>query len=493
MTILIKYLPSVASLKLPGFLAWPSLRHAWRAWIVFSLVVLIWTALSWVVVERYEQDGIDSYLRRERANAEQNLRLLTVGVGQSLNMAEGFLANLARQDSIISALQRANSHQGDPGQLFSDPALLALSRGLYAMVGDLKMIGVLMLMDRKGDVIGASNVMTFTSAIGTSGGDRSYFASAMAGQRGTAFVVGRTTNLPGLYLSLPVLHEGTIGGALVAKLDGSTLAPWISNGDFFLADENGVIMVARDNGLLFKTLPGTKIGQLSMSERVQTYKRSTFNALPLTRDLLPDHPEIAKLEDRAVPVMLVTSPLLSSDASAGVLYPLPRLTLLLSERFETFVTVAVAGFLLEFLLFMMVMRQRALSEARRRAEQEVQFLQTAYDAASMAIAVFSEDGFCVGTNEAMARLCNSNKTMMRGLDYRSHDLWLESGLVGAFDQVLIHGTPQRGNWRLNPGFGQEIWIEASLKRFSYRSKHYLLAMFADVTEQHWREQFQPQI
>ena len=248
-----------------------------------------------------------------------------------------------------------------------------------------------------------------------------------------------------------------------------------------------MILFSRDSAYLYKAAPGADVEHLAQAERVALYKRSNFNAVPMAR-WSPGLPaEIVRVEDRPVPVMLVTEPLATGAGSVGVLQPLPRLLLLETDRWRMFALVATGGAVLLAVFFVLMLRLQESLQRHRRAEGEVAFHQSVIDAAALAIAVYAEDGHCLAANDAMASLFGTTRPMMARQNFRLSDVWAESGLVAAAAHVLDAGASQRGHWRLSPGLGREVWIDATLKRFTYQARNFLLVIFSDVTEQHWRD------
>ena len=126
-------------------------------------------------------------------------------------------------------------------------------------------------------------------------------------------------------------------------------------------------------------------------------------------------------------------------------------------------------------------------QRRRMAENEVAFHQSVIDAAALAIAVYAEDGHCLAANDAMASLFGTTRPMMARQNFRLSDAWVQSGLVKVASQVLDAGNSQRGHWRLSPDLMREVWIDATLKRFTYQARNFLLVIFSDVTDQHWND------
>jgi C4-dicarboxylate-specific signal transduction histidine kinase len=468
----------------------PVSAGSWRPWAIFGVALLGWVSASWYFVDRYETGLTESYLRRERINAERDIHSINTGVSNAWEIAQGFLSTLAHQDGLRASLDRRDAEAAKLAvkrSIIDDPQYAALSRSLFSMVNDIKVLGIITVLDAEGDCIAASNGVAANSLVGNNYADRRYFQDARRGVNGAEFANGRATNLPGLFLSVPVVHDGRFMGAVMAKFDSSSFAPWLNFTDSVITDEHGVILFARDNSYLYKAIPGSDVEQLTQAEKVALYKRSNFNAVPLTRWSLDQPADIVKLEDRQEPVMLVTETLGSGAGTVGVLHPLPRLLLLERDRWRMFALIATCGAVLQMIFFGLMQRLNDSLARRRMAENEVAFHQSVIDAAALAIAVYAEDGHCLAANDAMASLFGTTRPMMARQNFRLSDAWVQSGLVKVAAQVLDAGSSQRGHWRLSPDMVREVWIDATLKRFTYQARNFLLVIFSDVTDQHWND------
>jgi len=463
---------------------------SWRSWGILACVLTGWILASWLLVGRYEAGLTESYLRRERVNAERDIHSINTGVSRSWEIAQGFLTTLAHQDMVRAALDRADADSAKQAirhSIFDDPLFAGVSRTFFSMVDDIKVLNIITLLDAEGDCIAASNGVASNSLVGNNYGDRRYFQDAKKGLNGAEFANGRATNLPGLFLSVPVIRDGVFIGAIMAKFDASSFAPWLNFSDSVITDEHGVVLFSRDNSYLYKALPGGDVERLGKAEKVALYKRTTFNMVPASRfsDELPA--DVVKIEDRPVPVLLVTEGLTAGIGSVGVMYPLPRLLLLERDRWRLFALVAICGAVLQLIFFGLIHRLQDSLQRRRMAENEVAFHQSVIDAAALAIAVYAEDGHCLAANDAMAYLFGTTRPMMARQNFRLNDAWAESGLITAATQVLEAGAIQRGHWRLSPDLGREVWIDGTLKRFTYQARNFLLVIFSDVSDQHWRD------
>lgn len=473
-----------------GAEALPVQTGSWRSWVILAAALAGWIGASWFFVGRYEAGLTESYLRRERVNAERDIHSINAGVSASWQLALGFLTTLSHQEALRAALERRDAEaakQAIKRTIIDDPQNAALSRTLFSMVTDIKVLGIITVLDAEGDCIAASNGVASNSLVGNNYADRRYFQDARRGVNGAEFANGRATNLPGLFLSVPVVRDGRFIGAIMAKFDSSSFAPWLDSSDSIITDQHGVILFSRDNAFLYKAIPGSDVDQLSQAEKIALYKRSNFNAVPLTRWSLDLPADIVKFDERQDPVMLVTETLGSGAGTVGVLHPVPRILLLERDRWRMFALAAGIGAVLQLTFFGLLQRLSDSLQRRRMAENEVAFHQSVIDAAALAIAVYAEDGHCLAANDAMATLFGTTRPMMARQNFRLSDAWIQSGLVKVAAQVLDGGNSQRGHWRLSPDMMREVWIDATFKRFTYQARYFLLVIFSDVTDQHWND------
>lgn len=450
--------------------------------------------MAWVLVARHQDNIVETYLRGERANAERDLATIKVGVTEQWESAEGFMGTLARQENLLDALLEANERDTNPDSdrkprpaNAGESATTVVSRYFYGMIGDLKFISIIALIDRAGNCIAASNGTSAASLIGTNYLDRPYFVGAMNGGQIRQFTTGRATGQTGLFVTQPVYRQRKVEGVMMAKLDQSTMAPWINIADSFIMDEYGVIMIAHDSNLTFHTMPRSRINERTEAERALIYQRTNFSPLELTPVLGASHPEIFKMAARPTPIMLVTAPLIFADSQVGVMQPLPKLQGLLQDKLRLFTLVALGGIGLILVTFFLRLRFAFRGRQIAGLEYEIELHQLAFDSASVAIGVFAESGECRFANDAMAALFNTARHAMVEQNYRKNELWQEAGLVNAANQVFESGATQRGHWRLARKFRQEIWVEAAMRRFSLKSSNYLLVILTDVTDEHWRD------
>ena len=60
----------------------------WRSWAIAFIALTGWVAASWYFTGRYETGLTESYLRRERVNAERDIHSINSGVSTSWQIAQ---------------------------------------------------------------------------------------------------------------------------------------------------------------------------------------------------------------------------------------------------------------------------------------------------------------------------------------------------------------------------------------------------------------------
>ena len=113
------------------------------------------------------------------------------------------------------------------------------------------------LMDPTGLTIAASNHDHPVTYVGQNYGFRPYFQEAFGGTQSQYYAIGATTGLPGYFIADPVRdRSGAVQGVIAIKLHLDALEDsWRAAGEsVFLADENGVILLASDPSWLYRTL-----------------------------------------------------------------------------------------------------------------------------------------------------------------------------------------------------------------------------------------------
>ena len=181
----------------------------------------------------------------------------------------------ARQPDVLAAL----AHPGDPVHI-------AAANRYLEEVNDRAGTDALYLMDTHGITLGASNWNNAQSFVGQDYADRPYFIDARAGRSGLFYAIGKTTGIPGLFISAPVRVAGAVVGVMVVKVSLRDIQQaWRDGRDsIMLADERGVFFLGSVESWLYNaTRPLAPEGLEWIRVHKQYGVDRTFPAVPWVR------------------------------------------------------------------------------------------------------------------------------------------------------------------------------------------------------------------
>ncbi|MBV1775512.1 hypothetical protein KSF73_07255 [Burkholderiaceae bacterium DAT-1] len=249
------------------------------AWILFG------ASISLNDTELEKQAAVSDATRQ----LEEMVGQISHGISDSLDLLHGIPATVAESPDVQALLakhtelQEARTAFTMRMQWEMLPDVQTISASLLRASKAYKSISNIWLINRHGNAVASSNFGKENSMVGENFRDRDYFKMAMAGQPGHQFAVGRSTNIPGLYFSAPVRYGATIVGVAVVKVDISFFQPWLTSKYAFLADGNGVVVLARNPDLQYYRIPDHKLERADLDALEARYKRRSFPDLPLSR------------------------------------------------------------------------------------------------------------------------------------------------------------------------------------------------------------------
>ena len=211
-----------------------------------------------------------------------------IALNQQLSEARSIPIVLAQDINIQSALARfgpdIRASRLPPAERSAawraDPALAAIAKHLGHIVATFD-LNTAWITNAAGDAVAEGHAPGMTPFTGTNYADRDYFKAAQSGQNGRQFAIGRVTNTYSLFYSSPVLVNGKFIGMVGSAFRLPKLAPMIESIHIFVADENGVIVLAHDPDWLMQSVPGGKVTYLSADQRDKRYKRQDFKVIDL--------------------------------------------------------------------------------------------------------------------------------------------------------------------------------------------------------------------
>lgn len=282
--------------------------------LVTVFLLVLWNASSWYFTERAYVSDANELIAQQTSLAQERASDLADSIVRNLNHLHGIPDLLSELLRVRAATSRFGASPStlpldERRKLWTeDRELNDLSRYMKLAEKSLN-ADLIFILNAAGDCVAASNWGTEGSPIGTNYAERNFFKSNKNGQRGMQYAVGKTTHIPGLYFATPVIIDGKFMGAVVAKIDVPHLSFLTQHLDAFVADANGVIILARDKELEMRALPDADISYLSDKDRFARYRTSTFPVLKITPWKDPRFPTLMLFLNETIPQVLASKDL----------------------------------------------------------------------------------------------------------------------------------------------------------------------------------------
>lgn len=235
-------------------------------WPVWLLLAIVLSVLAHRVVR-------DAAAARELQEASARLQVLAGSLHNELSRHEALPGVLAMDSRLGDALANPTDRQ-------RVDAANAYLRTVATRIG----ADAIFLMDRQGLTIASSNADTPSSFIGHNYGFRPYATDAFARGFGRFYAVGVTTGRPGYFLAASVTAPGGVRGVVALKMSllpfedalGAGTTPTV------VADDNGVVMLASDPDLRYRTIEPLSDIQRERIRATRQYEGLPLQPLPVT-------------------------------------------------------------------------------------------------------------------------------------------------------------------------------------------------------------------
>ncbi len=270
-----------------ALLIWKERRQlSRRAAIMLTALICSWSAAVWIGTGLWAERRLAASIAGEQSAAKAGAEAIGANIDYQLNQFRSIPAVMAREPLLASLL----SHMGPASTLRSlpmaernrawrtDPDLGGLARRLGEIVAEIGLSAIL-VMDDAGDCVAEGNEPALPNFTGANYADRQYFIDAKNGKNGRQVTVGRVTDNMGLVHTSPVVADGRFVGAVGVRFNVDSLYRLVIEDLAFVTDQNGVVILARDPALLMRALPGAGVAGLSVTARVQQYKKREFDTL----------------------------------------------------------------------------------------------------------------------------------------------------------------------------------------------------------------------
>lgn len=309
-----------------------------------SLALLLWLLLSWLIAHQVLLSRTEKRVRHESIEVEHLAQKLHESIQKVVKQQHGFPQLVALNPDVIHALMQPvpeSTSLTERRQRWTE--IFASTNHYLSIAAHSLGPQVVYVLNAAGDCIAASNAQQTDSFIGTRFSERSYFKSAMAGQLGTQYAVGKVSNIAGLYFSAPIYHQGKIIGVVAVKLNLSSLASFIDQSDAFISDRYGVIVLAADQAIEMQTLADESVSHLDVESRQARYRHTKFAPLRIQSWHEPPLADVFYFPPEGEPFVLSNLYRVEDDVNVHVMQPVPELRQFSTERAQLFVLLSLVG------------------------------------------------------------------------------------------------------------------------------------------------------
>ncbi|HVI49731.1 MAG TPA: PAS domain S-box protein [Candidatus Sulfotelmatobacter sp.] len=378
-----------------------------RRWVVAAMVSAIpfAAAIGWIFSEQWFASRMNEAVIQARAAAtttRHDVRgNLSILVRHELGLAQDF----AGDQLILSTLKDASSgpeHWQRVNQL--------LERRSRDLGVDLSWV-----VAPNGNCVASSNFHQPDSLVGENFADRSYFKSAMSGQVGRQFAVGRRTNMPGLFFSAPVADGGRILGVISVKANLPSITSQVLHTTSFIADSQGVVILSSDPRDQFTALPNAPVLSMDDNGRMVQYKRAVFPPMALLPAGYADHPDIMRIGRAGALGLLVSEP---REEDGLMVYSVGDLSMLPSLERDRVLLFAGLSLSLTLLSWTLTAAMAWWNSSRRqlaRVQQAEEHFRAAFQHAAIGMTLVSPEGRFLQVNEALCRLLHYAEDELVGM------------------------------------------------------------------------------
>ncbi len=276
--------------------------------LIVVLLALSWCVTAWYFTNQHYRVRTEVLVGQELNLSKLRSEDLADSIRQNLSYMRGipdFFSNTSPVKQALAAFERETTPSGLPIETKRKnwtqlPVLRELSR-LLAKGNEGLNADLIYVVNAAGDCIAASNSDTAGSPIGTNFAERDFFKKNKAGESGQQYAVGKTTHVAGLYFSSPIFKNNRFIGAVVAKVNVASLYSLVQHTNAYLADSNGVIILAHDKRMEMHSLPDAPVAKLPVGKVKAIYQRGRFPVIGNSSWRDPDFPLLRRLDERSVP------------------------------------------------------------------------------------------------------------------------------------------------------------------------------------------------
>ena len=321
---------------------------------VSGLMVLVWLVAAWfgaaVLTDRHSNQAY----QEGRVQSQKKLDVVTDEVDSVLTTLRNLPKVLAEEPTVVRQLQPFGVSTAPSDLPYAQRKQrwteVAQKSGLTAFLRTTALgldADVIWVVNAAGDCIASSNADTETSFVGTNYSEREYFRQTFLGHPGQQYAVGKVSKVPGLYYSYGVKNvAGAFIGAVVVKRDISGFLRWTRQGNAFVADSSGVVVLSDNLDYLLRVMPGTTFSELPPEIRLARYKKLELPRLAVRVWEDGAFADLFTLGSATMPTLLLSKTVADGNIRIYLPQPLAQLLDIQSQRAWIFWLSALVGTLL---------------------------------------------------------------------------------------------------------------------------------------------------
>lgn len=347
-----------------------------RVYALVAALMLLWIAAAWVWTSNYTSNLEDAAYQDASGHAHLQLDAAAAEIDSSLKILRSVPYILSREVAVKAQLEQFGSQiarsklpYDERKRLWSEASVRSGLQSFLAVAAAGLSADVIWVVNAAGDCIAASNAVQPTSFVGTNFSEREYFLQSREGRAGRQYAVGKISKTPGFYYSHPVFNDKLqFVGAVVVKRDISDFRRWTAPNGAFITDANGVVVLADNKDLEYRTMPDAKVVAVMQQAKLDQYERDHFVPLGVRPFDPARYPELVFLAELSYPQILVSKAIADANITVHLPRSLPELGRIQSERRWIFSLTALVGAMLIAAMSALVLYVRANRAARLAAE-----------------------------------------------------------------------------------------------------------------------------
>ena len=373
--------------------------------MLVCLILVVWVAVSWFGAKQEFESDLAVMVVAEQKRTQAMSDDVADSIRRNLHYVAGIpeafqyaLRVWKAVDKFGPAVARTNLSKEQAMLRWKADTVLGDLNNYLSVIQNSLGVDMIFVVNASGDAISASNWNKAETPIGTSYADRQWFAEARNGHHGMQYAMGRTTHRAGLYFSTPIMRDGRFAGAIVAKVELKALSFLTRQADAYVADTNGVIILAHDDDMVMKSVPGATVSKLADAEKRALYQTSAMPELHI--ESWQQHETLKRINNEAFPHVLTATALPEFGLTIYAESDMPRFFALERERHSNFILFSVLGIAAVLIAFAFFSQRRA----KDLAHESEASLRLILESANCGIWGQTSAGVCTFINTEAAKL-----------------------------------------------------------------------------------------